>query len=150
MPPSLQAYCINSKRAVLIHPKAAAPTQQCPVFDNTCRCGRIALHCTSRWSCGAVAHSCLQGRRLGFGWRSMQLPHFSLGLPPCRQRSTLSRLCSRRRRGCDKPLRNDCTYCSLKCKADVQYGRVPCTPDVAALEPQPRCARCDRPGQGYW
>ena len=39
----VQAYCINGKRAVLIHPKVMTPGQQCPVFDNTCRCaGRPA------------------------------------------------------------------------------------------------------------
>lgn len=73
----IQAYCINGKRAVLIHPKVMAPGQQCPVFDNTCR-------------------------------------------------------------GCDKPLRSDCLYCSLKCKVDLQYGRAPRTPQATGLAAHPR------------
>eukprot|EP00887_Chlorella_sp_A99_P004681 scaffold4.g4681.t1 len=68
----VQAYCINSKRAVLIHPKQMAPGMACPAFDN---------------SCG----------------------------------------------GCAKPLRNDCTYCSLRCKVDVQFGLQPSTPTSASV-----------------
>lgn len=30
--------------------------------------------------------------------------------------------------GCHKPLRHDCTYCSLRCKVDVEYGFAPITP----------------------
>ncbi|PSC76161.1 PLATZ transcription factor family [Micractinium conductrix] len=63
----VQAYCINSRRAVLIHPKNVEKEQKCPAFD----------------------HSCL---------------------------------------GCHKPLRHDCTYCSLRCKVDVEYGFAPITP----------------------
>ncbi len=45
-------------------------------------------------------------------------------------------------RGCEKPLRSDCQYCSLRCKVDVQYGRAPHTPDVTGLDvQQPRCER---------
>ncbi|KAI3438419.1 hypothetical protein D9Q98_000850 [Chlorella vulgaris] len=67
----VQAYCINSRRAVLIQPKNMEKEQKCPAFDHTCT-------------------------------------------------------------GCHKPLRHDCTYCSLRCKVDVQYGLAPSTPRGAA------------------
>jgi hypothetical protein len=34
--------------------------------------------------------------------------------------------------GCQKPLRADCTYCSLRCKVDVEYGFAPITPKGSA------------------
>lgn len=33
---------------------------------------------------------------------------------------------------CHKPLRHDCTYCSLRCKVDVEFGLAPITPRGAA------------------
>lgn len=34
--------------------------------------------------------------------------------------------------GCHKPLRHDCTYCSLRCKVDVEFGLAPITPKGCA------------------
>ena len=114
----VQAYCINSRRAVLIHPKVrpgsrgeevlwldgdgdlkeARPECMCPTqppsLSSPASPPPLPLQNVEKeQKCPAFDHACM---------------------------------------GCQKPLRADCTYCSLRCKVDVEYGFAPITPKGSA------------------
>lgn len=119
----VQAYCINSRRAVLIHPKVGAAAG---LAERWAGCRPVGC------SAGAVWRGL--ARRLPACCTLNPAPPRS-GPPPLPQNVEKEQKCpafDHSCLGCHKPLRHDCTFCSLRCKVDVEFGLAPITPKGGA------------------